>query len=215
MPHDHHDDFQVEPIPGLPEALPQGEEILWQGRPSWIALAVEAFGVLWVAAITLGLAAWRVIAAFAGAPWEANIALAIAIAILGGGLAAVLCLAAWLQARETVYTLTTGRVVMRFGVMQTMKLQIPFNRIRNAALSIGRSGAGTIALDITGAGNLSYILSWPHVRPWHTRPMQPALRCIAGAQDVAQLLAEAAETALTAPTIDRTPAYAAAATAAE
>lgn len=210
-----HDDFQVEPIRGLPETLPEGEEILWQGRPAWIALAVEAFGVLWVAAITVALAGWRVIAALSGAAWEANIALAIAIAVLGGGLTVVLVLTAWLQARGTVYTLTTGRIVMRYGVMQTMSLQIPFHRVSNAALSMGRSGAGTIALDITGAGNLSYILSWPHVRPWHTKPMQPALRCIADASEVAQRLADAAETALSTPTIERTPAYPAAATAAE
>ena len=28
------DDFAVEPIEGLPELLPKGEVILWQGRPN-------------------------------------------------------------------------------------------------------------------------------------------------------------------------------------
>ncbi len=28
-----HDDFAFDPLPGLPEALPAGENILWQGRP--------------------------------------------------------------------------------------------------------------------------------------------------------------------------------------
>ena len=40
-----HDDFAIEPIPGLPERPPQGEEILWQGRPNWWALAKSACGV--------------------------------------------------------------------------------------------------------------------------------------------------------------------------
>jgi sporulation protein YlmC with PRC-barrel domain len=31
MPHDH-DDFQTEPVRGLPENLPEGEYILWQGQ---------------------------------------------------------------------------------------------------------------------------------------------------------------------------------------
>ena len=29
-----HDDFQIEPVPGLPERPPEGERILWQGRPN-------------------------------------------------------------------------------------------------------------------------------------------------------------------------------------
>jgi hypothetical protein len=33
MPHDH-DDFQTEPVRGLPENLPEGEHILWQGHPT-------------------------------------------------------------------------------------------------------------------------------------------------------------------------------------
>ena len=28
-----HDDFEIEPIPGLPAKLPKGEHIVWQGKP--------------------------------------------------------------------------------------------------------------------------------------------------------------------------------------
>ncbi len=31
----HHDDFEAEPIKGLPEMPPEGEVILWQGQPNW------------------------------------------------------------------------------------------------------------------------------------------------------------------------------------
>jgi len=30
-----HDDFAGEPVRGLPEKLPAGERILWQGMPDW------------------------------------------------------------------------------------------------------------------------------------------------------------------------------------
>ena len=37
----HEHEFEAQT--GLPEKLPQGEVILWQGSPNWVSLAVEAF----------------------------------------------------------------------------------------------------------------------------------------------------------------------------
>ena len=42
------DDFAVEPIEGLPELLPKGEVILWQGRPNWLRLTIESLNLWWV-----------------------------------------------------------------------------------------------------------------------------------------------------------------------
>ena len=39
----HHDDFDFEPVRGLPQILPKGERMLWQGAPRWQDLAVHAF----------------------------------------------------------------------------------------------------------------------------------------------------------------------------
>ena len=39
----HHDDFDFEPVRGLPQLLPKGERMLWQGAPRWQDLAVHAF----------------------------------------------------------------------------------------------------------------------------------------------------------------------------
>jgi hypothetical protein len=43
-----HDDFNFEPIRGLPEALPADEHILWQGRPNSLRLAKDAWSLNWV-----------------------------------------------------------------------------------------------------------------------------------------------------------------------
>jgi len=56
----HHDDFNFEPVRGLPEKLPEGEHILWQGAPDVRALAREALGVRWVAGYFAILTIWRV-----------------------------------------------------------------------------------------------------------------------------------------------------------
>ena len=199
-----HDDFQIEPIRGLPETLPEGETLLWQGNPNWWALAKEAYGVLWAMGVVVGLVLWRVILATSGTSPEANSALAAAIALIGGGIVGILLLTAWLQAHESVYTITSRRAVLRFGLLQTATLQIPFSKIQAADLSLGRRGIGTIALRATSADHLSYILTWPHVRPWQTQPIEPAFRCIADARHVAQFLADAAQADPTVPVIEKT-----------
>ena len=44
----------------LPEPLPAGESVLWQGRPEWRGLALRAFHVRMVAIYFALLAVWRV-----------------------------------------------------------------------------------------------------------------------------------------------------------
>jgi len=200
------DAFQIEPIRGLPEALPRGEEILWQGRPAWWPLAREAYGVVRVGGAVAILVAWRLALAASGAAPEANAALAAVLAALGGAALAVLLLTAWLQARETVYTLTSRRAVMRYGLLQTATLQIPFGKVQSADLSLCGGGVGTIAFGARSAGHLSYLLTWPHVRPWTVNPIAPAFRCIPDAGQVARLLAEAARTATALPIVRKAPA---------
>ena len=38
-------EYATEPVKGLPELLPTGERMLWQGQPSWRALAIRVFHV--------------------------------------------------------------------------------------------------------------------------------------------------------------------------
>ena len=41
---------------------------------------------------------------------------------------------AWLSARNTVYTITDRRVVMRIGIVLTLTFNLPFKRIAAAGL---------------------------------------------------------------------------------
>jgi hypothetical protein len=198
------DDFAFEPVPGLPAALPRGETILWQGRPGTWRLAVEAFNLHWVAGWFALLALWRAATGFdlAGLPG----ALAFALPYLGLGLAAcaVLWVLALAQARATVYTVTSARVVMRIGAALSLTLQLPFVQIASASLDLRRGGTGTVALRIGQEGTrLAWTMLWPHARPWRFAAPEPALRCIPDAARVARILAEAAETRLTQPSVTR------------
>jgi len=75
-----------------------------------------------------------------------------------------------------------------------MTLNLPYVCIRDANAQIRKSGLGTIAFDLTGDTRISYLMSWPHVRPWRIARAQPAFRSIPDAARVARLFAEAAET---------------------
>lgn len=186
-----HDDFDQEPIRGLPETLPPGERILWQGAPSARALARDALRARWVAGYFAVLFAWRAMANAAGMPPAQAAGEAAFLLVLGAGAVGLLCAVAWCQARATVYTITDRRVVMRIGAALTMTLQFPHRWIAAADLALARDGTGTIALRTAGATRFSYLVLWPHARPWRANPAQPALRAVPDAARVARLLAEA------------------------
>ncbi len=215
MPHDHHDDFAFEPVEGLPELPPEGERILWQGRPDWWRLAVESLSLKWVMGYFVFLAAWRLVAAVDLMPLGRALAISSPFIVMGLGVCALLALIAWVQARATVYTITNRRVAMRVGAALTVTLNLPYTQIANATLDLRRKGGtGTIALETLGETRLGYLVLWPHVRPWHFRT-QPALRCIPDAEAVARLLADSAEAHLATPQIARVAPAEAAAVAAE
>lgn len=198
-----HDDFAVEPIRGLPERPPEGEEILWQGRPSTFALARDALNLYWVAGYFVLLTAWRFISVSDLLPLGQAIGATVPMVLLGALVCGLLYLIALIQARATVYTITNARVAMRIGAALTLTLNLPYRELRNAALDLRKDGTGTIALDITGKTKFSYLVIWPHARPWRFGATQPALRCIPDAETAARILAEAAESQINLPQVAR------------
>ena len=213
---DEDPDFKFEPVLGLPEHLPKGEEMLWQGRPDWWVLAKEALVVRWVIGYFVLLAFWRVGTLLDQGPFATIVTAAIPFLACGAVAAGILMGMAYVMARSTVYTITNRRVVMRIGAALTITLNLPFTQIRNAELDLRKSGTGTIALDLDQRTRLSYLVCWPHVRPWSIRKTKPALRCIRDARAVGELLAEVAEAEISRPQIARvTPDTTAAPVAAE
>ena len=197
----HHDDFKFEPVRGLPEALPKDEHIIWQGSPNPLRLAKDALGLNWVIGYFVVLAAARVIVSTVDMSLTAAMALGIPFLLAGALTALILIGVATVQARSTVYTLTNKRVCMRIGAALTMTLNLPYVCIGNAQAAVRKSGLGTITFELIGDTRLSYLMTWPHVRPWHMRRTQPAFRSIANAAHVAQLFADAAETRVSMPVV--------------
>ena len=198
-----HDDFAFDALPGRPERPPQGEDILWQGRPAPLALARDAYGLTWIAGYFALVILWRATSGFAEGGVPMALAMGLPYLMLAAMGLAVVCGLAWIQARTTTYTITSARVVQRIGAALPVTFNLPFVQNGSASLALRRDGTGTIALQTLGETRISYLIAWPHVRPWTMSKTQPALRAIPDAAAVAKLLAEAAETRLSVPVIGR------------
>ena len=187
-----HDDHTPEYRPGIPAPLPAGDRPLWQGSPRWQSLAIRALHVRKVALYFAVLVAWRVGAELAaGEPLGAALG-AGAVFLVPAALAiGLLLLIAWQMARTTIYTITKERLILRFGIALPMTANIPFTLIESAALRSWNDGTGDIPVTVKPGNGVSWLVFWPHVRPWSFGNAQPMLRCIADAERVADLLAGA------------------------
>ena len=99
----HVGEYEDEPIHGLPECLPTGEEILWQGAPSWRGLARRSLHVRKVGAYFGLLVVWRLATALRdGEAFAAAAASAAGLVVLGAAAVGLLAGIAWLNQRATV-----------------------------------------------------------------------------------------------------------------
>jgi Bacterial PH domain len=185
-------EHDYEPIPGLPASLPAGETILWQGAPTWKTLARGAMRARQVAIYFAILVVWGVVAGLTdGTPVRQLAVSSLRLGVLAAVAVALLVLFAWLAARTTLYTITTRRVVMRYGIALPITIQIPFTRIDAAGCHLWSNGAGDLALSLSKGQRIAYLVLWPHARPWKLTRAEPTLRGIPDAASVAQVLGRA------------------------
>ena len=185
-------EHDFEPVLGLPAPLPAGESILWQGKPDWRSLARHAMYVRLIMAWFMGLIVWGIVfgAADGLSAYDLTLSL-LRLVVLGGIAVGVFALFAWLVARTTLYTITTRRVVMRYGIAFPMALQIPFSRVDGADLCPRSNGTGDLTLTLLPGERIAYLALWPHARPWTFARARPNLRGISDAEAVARVLARA------------------------
>lgn len=177
-------EHDFEPIRGLPAAPPKDERILWQGAPDWWALSQRAFHVRSVAAYFVLLMIWR---GAAMGSVEAGLQL-LPLTLICIGL--LIGLAA-LTARTTVYTVTSKRIVMRFGLALPKAINIPFKIVASADMRSYGDKSGDVSLTLTAPNSINYFLLWPHARPWKLARPQPTLRAVPDGARVGALLAAA------------------------
>ncbi len=177
---------------GLPEPLPKGERMLWQGSPDFKDMAIRVFHLRKAAIyFALMLASRAAFLSYSGLGLTAvmyglMLPLLLALVALAG-----LATLAWLTSSTTAYTLTDQRVVMRIGIVLTLTFNLPLKRIETAGLQLNKDGFGDIPLALNGGDRIGWLNLWPHARPWRLTKPEPMLRCIPDAQVFAGQLQQA------------------------
>jgi hypothetical protein len=193
-------EFDTEPVRGLPERLPKGETMLWQGEPEWKALARDALHVRKFAVYFLLLTSWNGLSSLQAGHTTAEAAVSATWGLgLGVAACSLLTLFAWLVGRSTVYTITSKRVVMRYGIALPMTVNYPFALVEGAGLRGHADGTGDIPLAMQKGSRLSYLVMWPHARPWRIGKPEPMMRSIPDAERVARILGRALAAAAAQP----------------
>ena len=168
---------------GFTGRLPDGETLLWQGAPNWRVLARTAMH-------TRGLAIYFGIIACLAAVTGGGLFGTATVVGLGLVPLAFAYVYAFAVSRGTVYSITNRRVVMHVGLALPVTLNLPLERVAAADLRSGANGSGDLSLTLAGSDRFSYVVLWPHARPWRFSPAQPTMRGLANAAEPAQILAE-------------------------
>ena len=186
-------EYEDEPVEGLPDFLPEGETMVWQGRPTVAAMARRVFFIphlaLYFGLLIAGHTVYRLMEGVSAAQvmgtfvWQAGLA------------ATVLVLLAWLArsyAASVMYTLTSERLVIRSGVALPMMVNIPIEQITAADMRVYRDATGDIVLTPVADRKLHWVLLWPNVSAWYSRPIRPLLRGLAEPHRAADAIAAVA-----------------------
>ena len=178
-------------IRGVPHALPEGEQILWQGAPEAGAIATHVFHwrlfaayftammVIWIATTDLSLTSQEFLAGF-------GVRAGLSALVLG-----IVFVMSRVVARTSWYAITSQRLVLKLGVVFEMSINIPFTILESAAVGAFKDGTGQVILTISKPSRLAYIALWPHCRVFALTQPEPLLRALPNAATVGGILAQA------------------------
>lgn len=187
-------------IRGVPHALPDGEQLLWEGAPTAGAVATHVFH-------------WRLLAAYFSAmlllwgvstehvigsqSFMAGLLIRLGASLLAMGVIFGLSRAI---ATTTWYAITSQRLVLRIGMVLPMSINLPFSRLESAGVVTFKDGTGQVALQVAKGHRIAYIALWPHCRVFHVNQPQPVLRGLTDTARVGEILAQAVAAASDATT---------------
>ena len=181
---------ELEPIHGFPEALPQNENLIWQGSPDFWFIAKRVFYVKQITFyfaliifVALGLNFGKLSQTELILNFLLNFSLALTAMLLILGLS-------FLISSTAVYSLTNKRLVMRIGVVLTVTLNIPFNKIESAELKKYPDGSGDISIKLASGNKIAYPHLWPHCRSWFFSDPRPRLTGLKKVENVANHFAK-------------------------
>ncbi|MCR9270321.1 MAG: photosynthetic complex putative assembly protein PuhB [Hyphomonadaceae bacterium] len=186
------EDGPAEPVRGMPDKLPEGESILWQGRPSATALAFGAFRLRWVLGYFVVMTVFRLANLSATGAESGALTNVVSSSLMFAMVAVALILGlSYAMSRAAIFTITNHRVVLRYGAAIRKYVNVPFSKMASAQLKRKSPRIGDISFQLSGPGQPPYLHLWPFARPFKFSKPQPMMRGIKDPQEVAEILARA------------------------
>jgi Bacterial PH domain len=184
-------EHEIEPVPGLPGRLPDGEYIVWQGKPETKIVMARLLRARWIAGY-FGIAAlWSVAVGVNNSEGAWLLMGRVTfIAVAAFFMFGMMWLYARAVSKTSLYTLTNKRLVMRVGIALSASFNLPFKQIAGADFRVGSDGAGDVALTLKSGHGLSGAVFFPHQRGGLWRKLSPQMICLTDAKLVAEKLAE-------------------------
>ncbi|MEN0002027.1 MAG: photosynthetic complex putative assembly protein PuhB [Pseudomonadota bacterium] len=169
-------DYENEAVPGLPGPLPEGEHMVWQGSPSARRMAQQALKMRWIVGYFALLTAWLLVSGlYLGRTAESIIMSMLIMSLAGALVAGFLWLIARSVARSTIYTITSKRIVMRYGIVLPTAFNLPYSEFEAVDARVNVDGSGDIALRLKEPNRLAWLVFWPHVRGFRMARTEPQL----------------------------------------
>ena len=176
---------------GLPGPLPEGERVLWHGRPERSALLRYLFRWPLLTVYFALFALLPVLATARSGAGPAQVALS-PLLLLPFALPVALAVfaSAALLARTSTYIITDRRVVLQVGVAFTRTVNIPLALIVDVSARERAHGLD-IALTLRHPNKIAWFALWPHARGVRFARPIPMMRGLPVDSPAAGILADA------------------------
>ena len=176
------------------DAIPNGESILWKGRPSLWGFSWNLFGLKWIT-LYLSMLSIVSVARFFASDFYTAFYVDFLPFFLSGIFASIILIGlAATQTYSTVYIITENRVIIKTGAALSFLISMPFKKIKEVNLQKRGASIGTISFELLSEKRVPYISCWPSVRPWKFKRTQPAFSCVRSVDEVATILRKTAMT---------------------
>ena len=173
--------------------IPEGDEIIWHGRPDVRRFSLSALGLKYILLYLLVVTVFNLQKSFGTItpftflqimfPYIVSCCLALVLLVLVG----------LSQIYPTLYVVTSKRVIIKSGFALIFMLNVPFDKIENIDKKVFNDGCGDISFKLISSKRVPFFAGWPSVRPWYFNNPEPTFRCIPNVNLVALELANAAQ----------------------
>lgn len=164
-------------IDGVADPLPEGERILWSGKPDAWKFTRRIMRLQWVLAWFLVLAVYRAYGVGShGGDFVSMLSAAtgqLPLALFALGLLSCLGIA---MARSTSYVISPRRLVFQVGVALPITFNVPVRFIDGATLRMHQKHAGDVILSLRKGSKVKALALWPHCQGWTGDSVQAVMR---------------------------------------